>query len=407
MEQAAAASGFKIEMLTEPEAAAFYFGAASDFPCIGKVLVIDIGGGTADISLLECTPAASPNARPVMRTLAKRGVEKLGGADCTEIVFRELLAELRTKHGTDLFSPELSGLTSAQYSADIAVLRSAAESVKLQLSQDEFAERTVPLTLPGKADPVPVALRVRRAAYFTKLKTSLVKSLRTAVKAVVSCDAATRLGRIDRVILTGGASAVPAVQSAMRELFDGLQIPMQCISLPTAVSRGAAVYANSLAASENAPHQALQNVLYDIGVVMRGALDSRARFLPLIRAGEPFHGINISASTELSALTKEEIAHGCCRLYLYIRPPERRDVEFLHDVEGDVIRPIGAFRIRTLPDYFDARRGRIKFLIELTPQECIHARAAFYMPAHDGQLVLCDMLTPVEFDVTDRGTQPF
>ncbi len=405
MQEAAASTGFNVQILTEPEAAAFYFGTALDRPCAGNVLVIDIGGGTADISLLQCTPSDDPAELAEMRTLAKRGEAKLGGADFTGIIFQDMLTHLREEHGLDLFSETASGLTASQYAANVRILKQAAEQIKLKLSQSDRAEATVSLAMPGTAERADITLTEKRAAYQVRLKAEYLRPLRSTIRTLVSGEGAVRLTQLDQVILTGGASATPAVQSFIREMFEDTGIRVDCISCPTAVSRGAAIYANALSGSTARRQQALDSVFYDIGTVTVGAFDARPRFTPLIEAGTRFYdGMSIHAGTHPARLTQKEIAGDYVKLFLYVRPPEFRHVQFTTDPEGNAIRPIGSFRIAPLPDFFDPKTGQISFQLELTPQECIYAQAAFYVPdAKTGEMMLLDMPIPLTLDVTDRG----
>lgn len=405
MQEAAASTGFTVQILTEPEAAAFYFGTTMDKPCAGNVLVIDIGGGTADISLLECTPSDDPAELAEMRTLAKRGKAKLGGTDFTGIIYQDMLTHLREEHGLDMFSEPASGLTPLQFSANERALRNAAEQIKLRLSQSDRAEATVSLAMSGTAERADITLTEKRAAYQVRLRAEYLRPLRSTIRALISGDGGVQLTQLDQVILTGGASATPAVQSFIREMFEDTGIRVDCISCPTAVSRGAAIYANALSGSTARRQQALDSVIYDIGTVTVGAFDARPRFTPLIEAGTRFFdGMSIHAGTQPARLTQKEIAGGYVKLFLYVRPPEMRHVQFTTDPEGNAIRPIGSFRIAPLPDYFDPNTGLISFQLELTPQECIYAQAAFYVPdAKTGEMMLLDMPIPLTLDVTDRG----
>lgn len=367
--------GLEPDILTEPEAAAVYFGAANEPD--RKMVIFDLGGGTLDVSLLISESAGGAMSYSIKR---RKGEEKLGGADFTNRLSRYLCTKVRRKYGINMEAEIAgdSGLSEYQFEYNKRVLLEAAEVIKCGLSRCGHSERVVDLYRAGSAAAVPVTLSCDSDEYEINVieSSDLLRRMKNSLGSVIS-DCGYAPSDIDELIITGGASLTPKVRKMLFDYFEGCECRINFTDHCSAISKGAAIYANDLETDDSAT-RVLSETEYDIGVLLSGRTSSEFKFSPLIKAGTGFeHGV-IYADTPCG-LTEEEKKFRFCRLTLYRRPRDCK-VESTFEHDGDVIRPIGALYVDQFPEGFDPYTGRIHFTLALSPQECISANVAFFMP---------------------------
>ena len=370
IKEAAKRAGFVPEPLTEPEAAAIFFGMRNS--CGGKIVILDIGGGTTDICLLTCIQ--KERNYPEIKVQYIGGAGQLGGVDFTDIVADKMLSDiLRRDYDLDLSSCEASGLDPLFYEENRRKLKEAAEAIKISLSSVDKAIASLTLRFPqGNSRQIGFECRRKRFESLINLKITELK------KQIKNCIFSNGIGpsEVSDLILTGGASAIPAVRRMANDMFNGTECRVHYVDYTTVVSRGAAIYSNERCVGEN-NRQCLNETNYDIGTVNNVPFSRREIFTCLVAAGTPFNGDPVETKFECR-LTEEEKNGNFCKMMLYRRPKGYQHVESPLDADGDVIRRIGTLYIPQLPDCFEKENGTVVFHIIIDPQECIISDALFY-----------------------------
>lgn len=210
------------DILNEPTAAAFSYGFAQSGEDSETVLVYDLGGGTFDVTVIRLEP--TENGGTGIRVIATGGDDRLGGA-LWDARLVELLAQKFVEEAPDAVDPLDDPLASAD-------LRVKAEEIKIGLTnRDSHSE----LILAGTARAKVTVTREELEAATRDLLEQTIDFTRTTVDTAAAAGAST----IDRVLLVGGSSFMPAVAASLTEAFPGwvpeLQDPNQ------AVAKGAAL----------------------------------------------------------------------------------------------------------------------------------------------------------------------
>ncbi|MEO3751217.1 Hsp70 family protein [Streptomyces sp. B6B3] len=222
--RAGEAAGLSIaRMVNEPTAAAVTYGLGRDDE--STVLIFDLGGGTLDVSLLEISDG-------VVEVKATAGDNHLGGDDWDRRIVAHMIERVRHRHGVDL-------------AGDVAALQrlqEAAEAAKIDLSATRLTSLRLPYLASGPNGPLHLDEYLTREQ-FEESTRSLLKRCRRPVEQAVS-DAGLTLSAIDRVILTGGATRMPAVGELVRQLTGGRE-PYRGL-IPEGVVTGAALQAGVL-----------------------------------------------------------------------------------------------------------------------------------------------------------------
>lgn len=370
IKEAASKAGFVPEPLTEPEAAAIFFGMRNN--CNGKIMIFDIGGGTTDVCILDCKQREQKY--PEIKVQYVGGAGQLGGADFTNIVAEKMLSEtLRRDYDFDMSTLESSRLDPLSYDENRRKLNEAAENIKITLSSLENAEASVLLRFPqGSSHQINFECRRKRLESLMSIKITELK------KQIKSCifSSSLVLSDISDLILIGGASAVPAIRRMVDNLFSDTECRVHYVDYQTVVSRGAAIYSNEMSVERN-KRQCLSETTYDIGTVNNVPFSRREIFTCLVAAGTPFKGVPIEIKPECK-LTEEEKSGNYCKMILYRRPKGYQNIESPLDADGDVIRRIGTLFVPNLPDGFDKEHGTVVFHVIIDPQEYIISNALFY-----------------------------
>ena len=212
-----------LRIINEPTAAALAYGMDKDQN--QKILVYDLGGGTFDVSIMEIGDG-------VFEVLATNGNNRLGGDDFDKRVMDYLLGEFKKANGIDLSTDR----------SCMQRIKDAAEAAKIELSQKTQTQVNIPFITVDKASGQPLHLDVTiTRAKFNELTQDLVEKTKVCVKQAMS-DAGVTSNNIDKVILVGGSSRIPAVQEMVKmmtgkEPFKGIN-PDECVAIGAAIQGG-------------------------------------------------------------------------------------------------------------------------------------------------------------------------
>ena len=209
-------------IINEPTAASLAYGLDKDTSS-HKILVYDLGGGTFDVSVLEIGDG-------VFEVLATNGDTHLGGDDFDDAVMNFLADSFAKEHGVDLRKDNMA----------LQRLKEAAEKAKKELSSAQTTKVNLPFITVSAEGPLHMDMDLTRAR-FDQLTSSLVeKTIEPMNKAMH--DAGVKSADIDKVILVGGSTRIPAVQAAVqkvtgKEPFKGIN-PDECVAVGAAIQAG-------------------------------------------------------------------------------------------------------------------------------------------------------------------------
>ena len=215
-----------LRIINEPTAAALAYGVDKD-DSDQKILVFDLGGGTFDVSLMEIGDG-------IFEVLATSGNNHLGGDDFDKKIIDWAIQEFKAQTGLDL-----SGDKTAMQR-----LKEAAEKAKMELSTVATSNINLPfITMDGNGQPQHLDLTLSRAK-FDELTADLVEKTMVPSRQALQ-DAGLSAGDIDKVILVGGSTRIPAVQDAVKKLtgkdpFKGIN-PDECVAIGAAIQGGVLV----------------------------------------------------------------------------------------------------------------------------------------------------------------------
>ncbi|MBN2881879.1 molecular chaperone DnaK [Candidatus Woesearchaeota archaeon] len=191
-------AGFDVErIINEPTAAALAYGI--DKENAHTVLVFDFGGGTFDVSILELDDG-------VFEVKSTAGDNHLGGDNIDDLLIDYIAAEFKKEHGIDL----KADAQAAQR------LKSAAEKAKIELSSKLESEISEPFITADASGPKHLELKITRAK-FEDLISNVLAKLKTPTQQAIK-DSGLKQSEIDKVILVGGSTRIPAVQKLVKEL---------------------------------------------------------------------------------------------------------------------------------------------------------------------------------------------
>ncbi|AJQ27222.1 molecular chaperone DnaK [Pelosinus fermentans] len=213
-----------LRIINEPTAAALAYGI--DKGNDHTVLVFDLGGGTFDVSILEL-------GEGVFEVKATNGNNRLGGDDFDERVMKWLVAEFKKENGIDLSKDRMAEQR----------LREAAEKAKIELSGVLTTNINLPFITADQTGPKHLEVNLTRAK-FDELTADLVESTMGPTRQAMS-DAGLSPKDIEKVILVGGSTRIPAVQEAIKgflgkEPHRGVN-PDECVAVGAAIQAGVLV----------------------------------------------------------------------------------------------------------------------------------------------------------------------
>ena len=210
-----------LRIINEPTAAALAYGMDKEND--QKIMVFDLGGGTFDVSLLEISDG-------VFEVLATAGNNRLGGDDFDQRVMDWMIDAFKKENGIDLRGDKMV----------MQRLKEAAEKAKIELSGMTQTEINLPFLTATASGPVHFNTTLTRAK-FNELTADLVDATMRPTRQVLS-DAGLSASQIDKVLLVGGSSRIPAVQEAVKkfigkEPFKGIN-PDECVAIGAAIQGG-------------------------------------------------------------------------------------------------------------------------------------------------------------------------
>lgn len=210
-----------LRIINEPTAAALAYGLDKEHE--QKILVFDLGGGTFDVSLLEIGDG-------VFEVLATSGNNKLGGDDFDQKVIDYLVSEFKKDTGVDLRNDNMA----------MQRLKEAAEKAKIELSGVTTASINLPYITADASGPKHLDMTLSRAK-FNELTYDLVEKTMEPTRRAMS-DADLSPNKIDKILLVGGSTRIPAVQEAVKqyfgkEPFKGVN-PDECVAIGAAIQAG-------------------------------------------------------------------------------------------------------------------------------------------------------------------------
>ena len=220
-----------LRIINEPTAAALAYGVDKEDD--QTILVYDLGGGTFDVSVLEIYDV---DGQPQIEVKATAGNNKLGGDDFDEVLIDYLVAEYKKSSGIDL----------AKDVQAMSRLKEAAEKAKIELSGTGQSQVNLPFITMKDGQPEHLDITVSRAK-FEKLIAPLVEKTMKPTRQAMK-DAGLSKGEVDKVILVGGSTRVPAVQTAIEK--ETGKSPFKGINPDEAVAMGAALQAGIIAGDE-------------------------------------------------------------------------------------------------------------------------------------------------------------
>ncbi len=210
-----------LRIINEPTAAALAYGMDKDQD--QKILVFDLGGGTFDVSILDISDG-------VFEVLATNGNTRLGGDDFDNKVIDYLAESFKNDNGIDLRNDKMA----------LQRLKEAAEKAKIELSSVLSSNVNLPFITADATGPKHLDITLSRAK-FDELTADLVQKTMDPLKKAMN-DAGLKPADINKVLLVGGSTRIPAVQDAVKkfigkEPFKGIN-PDECVAMGAAIQAG-------------------------------------------------------------------------------------------------------------------------------------------------------------------------
>lgn len=210
-----------LRIINEPTAASLAYGLDKDHD--QKIMVYDLGGGTFDVSILEIGDG-------VFEVLATSGNNRLGGDDFDQRIIDYLADEFKKEHGIDLRNDKMA----------LQRLKEAAEKAKIELSGVTTSNINLPFITADASGPKHLDITLTRAK-FNELTADLVEKTMEPTRQALK-DAELTPDQIDKVILVGGSTRIPAVQEAVKRLIGkdphkGVN-PDECVAIGAAIQAG-------------------------------------------------------------------------------------------------------------------------------------------------------------------------
>lgn len=210
-----------LRIVNEPTAAALAYGLDKEHD--QKIMVYDLGGGTFDVSILEIGDG-------VFEVLATNGNNRLGGDDFDQRIIDYLIETFKKENGIDLSTDKMA----------LQRLKEAAEKAKIELSGVTTTNINLPFITADATGPKHLDMTLTRAK-FEELTADLVEKTMVPTRQALQ-DAGLTPDKIDKVLLVGGSTRIPAVQEAVKkylgkEPFKGIN-PDECVAIGAAIQAG-------------------------------------------------------------------------------------------------------------------------------------------------------------------------
>ena len=213
-------------IINEPTAAALAYGLDKDTKAEEKIVVYDLGGGTFDVSILELGDG-------VFEVKSTNGDTHLGGADFDRVIVNHLIAELKKQQGVDITDDK----------AAMQRMRDEAEKAKIELSSSPQVDINLPFLTANEDGPLHFEYQLTRAKLEDLVADLIDKTAGPCQKALK--DASLSAKDINAIVLVGGMTRMPIVQTKVKEIFG--KEPMQGVNPDEVVAIGAAIQGGVLA----------------------------------------------------------------------------------------------------------------------------------------------------------------
>ncbi len=213
-----------LRIVNEPTAASLAYGI-DKVDDAHKILVYDLGGGTFDVSILDLGDG-------VFEVLSTNGNTRLGGDDFDQRIVKWIAEEFKKSNGIDLTQDKMS----------LQRLKDSAEAAKIELSSATTAQINLPFITSDATGPKHINMSLSRAK-FNELTGDLVQATKGPMEQAIK-DAGLKINDIDKVILVGGSTRIPAVQDIVKD-FTGKE-PTKGVNPDEVVALGAAIQAGVL-----------------------------------------------------------------------------------------------------------------------------------------------------------------
>ena len=324
-----------LRIINEPTAAALAYGVDKEED--QTILVFDLGGGTFDVSILDIYQV---DGQPQIEVKATSGDNRLGGDDFDDNVVEWIVSEFKKSSGIDL-SKDLQAMSR---------LREAAEKAKIELSGTNSSQINLPFITMKDGQPEHLDMSISRAK-FEDLTADLInrtmKPTRSAMK-----DAGGKAGDIDKILLVGGSTRIPAVQDAIEK--EAGKAPFKGINPDEAVAVGAALQAGIIVGDEGVTDVLLLDVtpltlgIETLGGVMTTMIE-RNTTIPTRRSENFSTAADNQPAVEVHVLqgerefAKDNITLG--RFHLMGIPPAPRgipQIEVTFDIDANGIVDVSA-----------------------------------------------------------------
>ncbi len=212
-----------LRIINEPTAASLAYGLDKGENKNQKILIYDLGGGTFDVSILEIGDG-------VFEVLATNGNNRLGGDDIDKIVMDYLIAEFKRTNNIDLSNDKQA----------LQRLKEAAEKAKIELSSQLKTTVSLPFITADATGPKHLEIEITRAKFESLIDGIIKKTIEPMKKAMA--DAGVTNNDLNRVILVGGSTRIPAVVEAVKnfsgkEPYKGIN-PDECVAIGAAIQGG-------------------------------------------------------------------------------------------------------------------------------------------------------------------------
>ena len=211
-----------LRIINEPTAAALAYGLGHE-GIEQKILVVDLGGGTFDVSVLQL-------GNGIYEVKATSGNNHLGGDDFDNEIVRWMIKHFRTTEKIDLLKDKMA----------LQRLREAAEKAKVELSTMMSTSINLPFIAADAQGPKHMEIELTRTKFEEMVAPLIESTLEPIQRALKDADLLTK--EIDRILLVGGSTRIPAVQRAIQDFFGGKELD-RSVNPDEAVAMGAAVQA--------------------------------------------------------------------------------------------------------------------------------------------------------------------
>jgi len=215
-------AGFDVKrIINEPTAAALAYGLDNEQE--QKIMVYDLGGGTFDVSIIDIGGG-------IIEVLSTAGNNRLGGDDFDQLVINYLADEFKKAEGIDLRQDKMA----------MQRLKESAEKAKIELSSATTTNINIPFITANQDGPKHLDVKLTRAK-FEELISDLVEQTMVPVRNAMK-DAGLSASELDKILLVGGSTRVPAVQEAVKKItgkdpFKGIN-PDECVAVGASIQGG-------------------------------------------------------------------------------------------------------------------------------------------------------------------------